>query len=137
MRFRQLLVDELARRCARNRRYSLRAFARFLGTDHSTLSQLLRGRRRLTRRTVLALGRRLGLSDAVLARCGALEDDHAVLHAVGLPSFQPDTRWLAMRTGLPIDEVNVSLHRLLHGGALTMVTRTDWRCQGESCRTQW
>jgi len=64
--FRLRLQAELARRCAGNPRYSLRAFARRLGVDHSTLSQLLRGRRALTR-TVdevnLALQRlvRLGL----------------------------------------------------------------------------
>src|SRR5580704_14910015 len=61
--FRHFLQGELVRRCARNRQYSLRAFAKFLGIDHSTLSQLLRGKRRLTERSVRRCGMRLGLDE--------------------------------------------------------------------------
>lgn len=64
--FRQLLQEELARRCARNAQYSLRAFATFLRIDHATLSQLLRGRRPCTERTIRRLGARLGLGADVL-----------------------------------------------------------------------
>ena len=46
--FRERLQRELAQRCARNPRYSLRGFANFLGVDHATLSQLLRGKRAVT-----------------------------------------------------------------------------------------
>src|SRR5947209_9956192 len=65
--FRALLRVELARRCAKNPRYSLRAFARSLEIDHATLSQLLRGRRQVTRAAILRLGRRLGLEEADLS----------------------------------------------------------------------
>ena len=136
MRFRELLGDEYARRREANPRYSLRAFARFLGLDHSTLSQLMRGRRRLTSRAILRIGRRLGVSDAVMLACAASENDDAVLRAVGRSSFRPDSRWLAVHTGLPIDEVNVSLQRLLYCRALTMVSHTTWRREGEPCRIQ-
>jgi hypothetical protein len=54
--FAAVLRAELTRRCARNSSYSLRAFARSLDVDHATLSQLLRGRRGLTRDTILRLG---------------------------------------------------------------------------------
>lgn len=71
--FRARLQAELARRCADNPRYSLRAFARDLGIDHSSLSQLLRGKRRLTERLVRELGERLGLPAAELEGCVAGE----------------------------------------------------------------
>ena len=54
--FRERLQAELAQRCGRNARYSLRAFANFLETDHASLSQLLRGTRRTyARKTVTVL----------------------------------------------------------------------------------
>ncbi len=62
--FRGLLRAELARRCAGNPRYSLRAFAKWLGIDHATLSQLLRGRRALTAANIRRLGARLKLDEA-------------------------------------------------------------------------
>jgi hypothetical protein len=45
-RFRDRLEAEFQARRAKNARYSLRAFARFLHGEHSTLSQILRGSRR-------------------------------------------------------------------------------------------
>jgi transcriptional regulator with XRE-family HTH domain len=129
MAFSELLREELERRRAGNPRYSLRAFARRLQVDHSTLSQLLRGRRRLSSRTMALLGARIGLGAAAIRDCSAVENDARVLRAVRHPSFRPDSRWLAVRTGLPLDEVNISLQRLLHGRALTMTSRTVWSCE--------
>ncbi len=60
--FAAVLRAELTRRCARNPSYSLRAFARALDVDHATLSQMLRGRRTLTREAIEQLGARLGLA---------------------------------------------------------------------------
>src|SRR5215831_20471357 len=59
--FRLFLQSELARRCSSNPQYSLRSFALQLGINHSTLSQLLRGKRALTPRMIKTLGARLGL----------------------------------------------------------------------------
>src|SRR5688572_12852065 len=80
-RFVDLLRDELLRRSARNPRYSLRAFARFLDVDPATLSQLLRGERACTERTARRLGLRLGFSAATLAACARAERDAAALTA--------------------------------------------------------
>lgn len=44
----QLLRRELERRCAKNARYSLRAFARSVGLSHSMFSLVLTGRRELS-----------------------------------------------------------------------------------------
>jgi len=47
MSFPEVLASELARRRAKNRRYSLRAFARDLGLHHTSLSRILRGGQRV------------------------------------------------------------------------------------------
>jgi uncharacterized protein (TIGR02147 family) len=60
--FRHFLQGELIRRCEKNAAYSLRAFARTLGCDVSTLSKILKGKRPTGRITIEKLGARLGLS---------------------------------------------------------------------------
>ncbi|MGE0431978.1 MAG: TIGR02147 family protein [Planctomycetota bacterium] len=65
-RFRLYLQAELARRCATNPQYSLRAFALDLDIDHATLSQLLRGKRTMTAATIERLGARLKLGAATI-----------------------------------------------------------------------
>jgi hypothetical protein len=64
--FRRLLHGELKARQSRNPRYSLRAFANYLGIAPATLSQLLRGKRRMTERTIRKLGFRLALDETAI-----------------------------------------------------------------------
>lgn len=153
--FRALLERELARRCAANERYSLRAFARDLRIHHSTLSQLLRKRRRVTPAAVKRLGARLRLDAPSIERCAlaaaqatlrdapalraaralaadafaALEEwPHlAILELSRLPEFQADSRFVARVLGIGVDEVNVALQRLLRLGLLEMSSATAWR----------
>jgi transcriptional regulator with XRE-family HTH domain len=134
MMFRALLEAEFHRRRAANRRYSLRAFARALSVNHSTLSQMLRGMRRLTARTVLALGRRLHLAASEIAEFAALEHEAAVLDAIRRPGFRPDSRWLATVTAIPVDAVNTTLQRLLRKRTLAMASRVRWVQTGEVAR---
>ena len=152
--FRVLLQTQLARRCSGNARYSLRAFAVDLGVDHSTLSQLLRNRRPLTERTIRLIGRRLRLSDAVVeafvaqerlasdesstafAQLRQLTGDaasivtdpthYSILELVRLRDFKQDSRWIARALGLSVDEVNLSLSRLLRLGLLEMGRTGRW-----------
>jgi hypothetical protein len=154
--FRLLLQAELGRRCAANPRYSLRAFAKFLAVDHATLSQLLRGKRRLTSRMIRKLGTRLRLDEERLRAYCAFEEGsgspldtpgnlrevqqlahdtvalitdwyhHAILELTHLQEFKPDSRWLARVLGLSIDEVNVALTRLVRLELLEMVSRDRW-----------
>lgn len=126
MTFRDLLIDELTRRRARNPRYSMRAFARALSIDHSSLSQLMRGKRRLTPRSIRHLGTALRLSPHDIAMHCVEENDAALLHVVGTRLFRADSRWLATILGIPIDEVNVSLQRLLRLRALNMTAAGQW-----------
>ena len=151
-RFRQVLQEELAKRCARNPRYSLRAFARHLRLDHSTLSQLLRGRRKFTARTIASLGARLSLAPSVITQLVELErtppeswaarelkqlsrdaalslaewHHHAILELTRLASFRPDVRWIARVLDVPVDDVNVAITRLVRLGLLDMQAPTRW-----------
>ena len=124
--FREILQDELRRRCARNPRYSLRAFARSLGRDHSSLSQLLRGRRRITTRVIRRIGMLLRLPLHEIELYCAEENDVALARIVGTDLFRADSRRLASVLGISIDEVNVSLQRLLRLGALRMTAADRW-----------
>jgi uncharacterized protein (TIGR02147 family) len=152
--FRHFMQTELARRCARNKQYSLRAFANFLQVDHSTLSQLLRGSRKVTARTIRRLGIRLGLDEESLAefiRAAERSFDrdenalgeirklasetailiaewqhYAILELVRLHTFRPDSRWIARVLDLGVDEVNIALQRLARLGLLSMDAPDRW-----------
>ena len=121
-----VLTAELDRRRAVNARYSLRSFARDLSVHHSTLSQILRGKRRLTGRSVRAFGCRLRLPASDIAELCALENESAVLSALARPNFQADSRWVASMVGITLDEVNVALQRLLRKRIVTMTARARW-----------
>jgi transcriptional regulator with XRE-family HTH domain len=127
VRFHTLLSEEFERRRRGNWRYSLRSFARALNVDHSTLSQLLRGRRRVTPAIIRTLGERLALAPAQIDESCARETDALVLGALARGDFRPNARWLAIRLGIPIDAVNISLHRLLRTGAMVMAARDSWQ----------
>ena len=141
--FAAVLRAELTRRCARNPSYSLRAFARALDVDHATLSQILRGRRALTRDTIVQLGQRLGLEPARLE--GFVRDAEAVrdgppayspsLDAVAIlgdplhhqllalthtDDFRGESPFLAQVLDTTADAINVVLQRLLRFGLLRM-----------------
>jgi len=154
--FRLFLQAELGRRCARNPQYSLRAFAKYLAIGHATISQLLRGKRPLTARTIVKLGTRLGLdrpaidrylaheacwereakTAASLSEVQQLASDtanvisdwyhYAILELTHLHHFKPDSRWIARVLGITADEVNLALSRLIRLGLLEMADRTRW-----------
>ncbi|MCM2277682.1 MAG: DUF4423 domain-containing protein [Oligoflexia bacterium] len=60
--YREVLRNELASRCGRNPKYSLRSFARDVGLSPSRLSHVLKGDFGLSREAALAVSRRLGWS---------------------------------------------------------------------------
>jgi transcriptional regulator with XRE-family HTH domain len=149
--FRLFLQSELARRCARNPQYSLRAFALHLGVDHSTLSQWLRGRRPIARRSIETLGGALGVTPAALAAyvehsgrepdppfadAALLSGDtvsliaewyhFAILELTRLEEFRPDSRWIARVLDISVDEVNMALQRLIRLDLLEMASPERW-----------
>jgi hypothetical protein len=122
--FRSLLAQEFEQRQGRNRRYSLRAFARALRTDHATLSQILRRKRALTAAGVRRLAAGLGL-DAEQTERFCVEI--AMSRLMTQRTFKPDSRKIARRLGISVDEVNVVLQRLLRLRVLSMNSAKSWR----------
>lgn len=78
--FRAFLAEELNRRLNENPRYSQRAFAKQLGLSPGELSEILRGKRGLSTRSVARISKSLGLSStetrhlALLAQAGKSEE---------------------------------------------------------------
>jgi len=66
--FRLFLQQELAKRCGTNPKYSLRAFAKFLGITPAFLSNLLKGKRSVTQSSIEKFSERLGLRPDDLAK---------------------------------------------------------------------
>jgi uncharacterized protein (TIGR02147 family) len=151
--FREFLQAELAKRCARNARYSLRAYANFLGVDHATLSQMLRGKRAISKVTVRRLGGRLGLSAAQIDNYATAQESAslntgserpiarlaqtalailsqwypaAILELMRLEDFRPDARWIARMLGITLQEVQLALHQLTSLGFLRMSGKDRW-----------
>lgn len=135
MEMRAILAAELNIRQSRNPRYSLRAFARMLGMHHSTVSQLLQSRRRLTSRTIRRLGARLRLAPEQVREACVTEHCAAIRRLVVDPRFRADSRWISVMAGIPLDDVNVALHWLLYTGDLTMSAPRTWKLP-ESTRAQ-
>src|SRR4051794_752039 len=64
---RVLLQQELARRCAKNSNYSLRAFGQSLGISHTVLSLVLSGKRPLSKKATSTVATALGLNPSETA----------------------------------------------------------------------
>lgn len=126
MDFRTLLRNELAQRRARNPRYSARAFARQLGTEHTAVTRIVNGTGRLTARRITALGTRLGLSTREIAGAVLHEQMERIVRLGPRPGFKPNARWIATRTGLTLNDVQVALHYLVYTRRLTMTSATSW-----------
>ena len=149
--FRERLTAEFAARRQNNPRYSLRAFATLLETDHATVSQVLKGRRRATVRQVSAWGKKLGVPAEEIAVYLAAEHvpdaitaerhsqlRHWTAEAMAVvsgrvhweivrlsrePGFRADCRWIAEQASVSVDEVNLALTRMLRLGLID----GEWR----------
>lgn len=126
MDLRTRLTTEFNSRLERNPRFSLRAFARSLALHHTTVTRLVNGTRRASAPLLNRIGRRLGLSDSELVSMQRQEVAARVLEAAQLPDFRADCRWIAMKTGVELDDVNRALHLLIHERRLEMSTPSSW-----------
>jgi plasmid maintenance system antidote protein VapI len=131
VRFRDAVQIEFEERRRSNPRFSLRGFARRLEVHHATLSRTLRGGRPLAAQTVRRLGRRLGMPADRVETFVDGERAVALIRAVRLPTFRADSRWLASVSGIPLDDVNITLHALPRDGRVQMVSRSQWLVRGE------
>jgi transcriptional regulator with XRE-family HTH domain len=152
--FCERLCSEFESRQKRNARYSIRAFAAFLRTDHSTLSQILRGARRVPSNRIGAWAKKLGMGaeeinfyvaaesapDAAAharheqlrhwmaeAASIAREPIHfQILELSRRPNFRADCRWIAGQVSVNVDEVNIAFSRLLRLRLIAADRREKW-----------
>jgi hypothetical protein len=54
------------------------------------------------------------------------EDAMRILSAAQSADFRADCRWIAMKTGIDLDDVNRTLHLLIRERRLAMDTTTTW-----------
>jgi transcriptional regulator with XRE-family HTH domain len=107
IRLRTILENELSRRRRVNSRYSLRAFARSVNLEHSTLSQMLRGKRPMTWQSIQGIAARMrwtGTAVLQVSRAGRVFDSRAV----------------AQSLGISVDEVNLALTDLCLFGLMQL-----------------
>lgn len=153
--YRSQLNDELKRRRLVNSRYSLRSFARDLNLNPGFLSSILRGQANLSPMKAAEIAKLLrydGVQATEFVRL--VQDSHVKLDGAG-PSegfvplqleafqvianwyhyalleltyckdFQPSPRWIAERLGIPKEDAEKALGRLLKLGLLKK-TRTGY-----------
>jgi transcriptional regulator with XRE-family HTH domain len=153
--FQERLGSEFESRRARNLCYSIRAFAAFLRTDHSTLSQILRGTRRVPSNRIRkwATTLRMGAEEIALYRAAESAPDAGThlrneqlrqwaeearsivngpvhLEMIRLSrqqEFRADCRWIAARLGVDVDTVNIALSRLLRLRLLAATGPDQWK----------
>jgi uncharacterized protein (TIGR02147 family) len=149
-----LLRERLRAAKRRNPRFSLRSFAKQLAIDHSTLSQVLRNRRRLSARALEGVGKRMGLSDEAIRAYAqshqkkkptsppqdlrgvhfdldtfqtlSIWHHYAILELIQVEGFKTDSRWIAKTLGIAVEDVNIALQRLMRLGLLEMAGRDRW-----------
>lgn len=149
--FRLYLQDELKVRCLKNPRYSLRAFAKSLRINHSTLSKLMSGKRPLTMAVQRRLAEALGLgpeemrsfekatqnTNAELKNLKNLEIDaftmvsdwyhDAILELTRLRCFKPDPQWIATVLNITVSEVNIAVERMQRLKLLEISKSGRWK----------
>lgn len=136
--FRLRLQEELVERTRRNPSFSARAFARQLEIEHSSLSQILSGKRTLTDKMCKRLAQKIALppdemyglmgvnsssnKTTQLSKFTNLSVDHfkviadwyhyAILELTHLPHFRGDPSWIAKSLGIKVYEVRAAVERL-------------------------
>lgn len=126
MNLRTRLGDELAKRRARNTRYSLRAFARDLGMHHTTVARALDPAHRITQNTARRVGRTLKLSTAEVQAACLNANAEWLARCLRTHWIMPNSRSLAVLTSMSIDDVNVALTHLLYQRHVTMHSTSSW-----------
>ena len=141
--FRKILQSEFVERCKRNPSYSLRAFAKSLDIPASPLSAMLRGKRPITPKMELRLGRALGVQlESLRSSNRKLEDfqqmqadafevvsdwyHFALLELIHISGFKPDYTFVSKKLGITPTEVQIAVERLVRVGMLRVDKRGRW-----------
>jgi transcriptional regulator with XRE-family HTH domain len=141
LNFRLWLQRQFTERCKRNPRYSLRAFAKALHLDASSLSQILSGKRPISKKGIQTICKRLSATPADLKAFGLLESSpsthpdyyqvsldeftaisdwyhYAILELTFISGFRPDPIWIARQLSITKEEAKAAIERLKRLGLL-------------------
>jgi transcriptional regulator with XRE-family HTH domain len=131
---RKFLNEELQKRKSKNAGLSLRTFAKKIGISHSTLSQILSGKRTLTEKTLKQILAGLNLDSALEQRllqafeknpaCFMEVTDQslmmtnawyydAILELTLVQGFQSDEEWIARQLNLSTEECRQAIANLI------------------------
>lgn len=144
--FRSLLQEQLIIRCRKNPSYSLRSFAKHLSVSHSALTEMLSGKRAITKKSMEKLGLALGLSLAEIQNYQeapttnqtekvqqqaayqqltidqfAIMSDwyhYAILELIKIEGFPHTTQDFARALGITKSEANIAVERMFRVGLL-------------------
>lgn len=134
--FRLELRNEFSRRCRTNPRYSVRSFAVHAKVDSSTMSQILAGKRKLSKKKIAAIAKQLDLRLAPQgpASIQMIDLDHftvisdwyhlAILDLTFLKGFRGDAAWVARKLSISTVEAQHAIDRLLRLGMLKKEGKT-------------
>lgn len=139
------LSDELKRRTELNPKYSMRAFAQFLSVDSSYLSKILSGKRTISISNINHLSEKLDFPPEIVTHLAAhypntlfkgvdavkfqvISDWHhyAILETTRLDHFKPNPRWISEYLGVPIQEIEKAIERLITCGLLEITDSGKW-----------
>nr|WP_295905876.1 DUF4423 domain-containing protein [uncultured Bdellovibrio sp.] len=155
--FKTLLQKEYQKRMQKNRLYSLRAYARFLGIDSSFLSKIFASKRPVTSKTIDKLSGPLnltrtqieyykglagyGVGDGAFKALSETEFDvisdwfhYAILEMTHLDYFVSDPAWIAQRLKVSVQDVAEAIQKLLRMGLLSLDENARLRVN-ENCTT--
>lgn len=142
---------------AKNKRYSLRSFASFLSLNPGTLSAVMKGKRMVPLQDAANVMLKLGLAPAEqeefllslgvnkppatsaykldASRYAVLFDEweYFVLLAVfRLPDFESSASWMALKTGIPEERVEICLRNLEVLGLIERPGKGAWKRHHQS-----
>lgn len=138
--FRVWLQTEFTRRCRVNSRYSVRAFAKQLDINQSTLTQILNGKRKISKKFIDKVAEKVG-STFHFQTNGQADLDfkysvlsvdaftvisdwyhYAILEFTAVKGFKSDAKWISKKLGITVSETNMAIDRLLR---LNMITQKN------------
>lgn len=140
LKFRLWLQNQFSDRCQKNARYSLRAFAGFLGLDASTVSQFLAGKRAPSHKAMISICEKLSATPKDLRILGVNKEaskeefyqltvdtfavmsdwyHYAILELTYVTGFKPEAKWVAQQLGISQLETKGALERLIRLNLLT------------------
>jgi transcriptional regulator with XRE-family HTH domain len=157
--FRLYLQDEFLRRIKTNPQYSLRAYAHFFDMNSGSLSQILKGQRKLSVNSITKMAQKLNLSPDMVesfkdtGKNGSTQPTQveqltmdsfnvisdwyhfAMLELSKTQGFKSEPQWISNKLGVNVNEVNAAIERLRRVDMLRINERNEWEIKSENLST--